>query len=170
MKRLNMLSEALPVFESTTFCAALVEPTFSGPNARLAGDMLTTGAGGGGGLLLPPPPLPPPPPPQATHIPATSSTLPSSQLTRRRPVVVKAISVASTKKPANVQSHPRGRRKLPGGRNRGAVVALYWGVVVTVSVAVTGEELVTLTDEGETAQEIPGPLIPQDKLTVPVNP
>jgi len=49
-------------------------------------------------------------------------------------------------------------------------MALYWTVVVTVSVAVTGEELVTVTDEGETVQEIPGAFTPQDRLTVPVNP
>jgi len=53
-------------------------------------------------------------------------------------------------------------------------VELAWAVVVRVSVAVTGEELVTVTDEGESAQEIPGPppgpATAQERLTVPVNP
>jgi hypothetical protein len=47
---------------------------------------------------------------------------------------------------------------------------LAWAVVVTVTVAVIGEELLMLTEVGEIEQEIPGPLAPQDRFTVPVNP
>jgi hypothetical protein len=74
MAMFEMLSKALPMFESVTLCAALVVPVFCWLNVRLPGDRLTSGAGGG----LPPPP-PPPPPPQAAQIPTTSNAVAKSQ-------------------------------------------------------------------------------------------
>src|SRR5208337_3851045 len=48
---LDMLREALPVFESITLCAALVEPVPCWPNFKLVSERLAMGADGGGRLL-----------------------------------------------------------------------------------------------------------------------
>ena len=104
---LEMLSEALPVLESVTVCAALVEPIFSWPNARLVAERLTMGAAGGGGLL------PPPPPPQAAQIPTTSMAVANAKPARRRSLA-RLASIAKASNPAKNQGNPTGRRRPAG--------------------------------------------------------
>jgi len=162
---LEMLSEALPMLESVTICAALVELALCWPNVRLAGCRLTTGADGGGELP------PPPPPPQATQIPTTNNAVARSKSAERRRALAKLVSVARASKPAKSHGQPTGRRRLGGTlRCWAGGVALAWAVVVMVSVVVTGEDPVTLT--GVSVQDIPGPA--PGKLhpmaTVPMNP
>jgi len=160
---LDMLREALPVFESITLCAALVEPVPCWPNVRLVGERLAMGADGGGGLL--------PPPPQATQTPTTSSAAANSQPSARRRAVAKLTSVARATSPANSQGHPMSNRKL-GGTLRGGAgsTALAGPVVLIVSVAVTAVEPDRLKDPGEMVQDILSLVVLQFKYTVPVNP
>jgi hypothetical protein len=44
MTKFEMLSEALPAFESVTVCGALVVPTFCWPNVRLVAERFATGS------------------------------------------------------------------------------------------------------------------------------
>jgi hypothetical protein len=166
MPMLEMTSEAFPVFTRVTICGGVVlAPNFTWPNERLAGLRLTSGAGAGGGLP------PPPPPPQATQIPTTSKAVANSRAGNRRLALAVLISIAKPNKPAKIQGHPAGRRKLRGSRSCGVgVVPLTLAVVVKVTVAVTADEPVKLTDEGVTAQVAPGGRAVQVKPTVPVNP
>jgi hypothetical protein len=150
MTMLEMLREALPVFESVTPCAVLVDPTLIWPKVRLAGDSVISGPDAGGVT-------PPTPPPQATQTPATSNPAANIQPAGCRCAVAHLISIANASSPANSRSHARGGRKL-GGTVRGTagVVAPTWPVSVHVYVAVTEEEAVTLTDKGEIVQDIAG--------------
>jgi hypothetical protein len=146
---LEMLSTALPVFESNVLRKALVEPSGSWPKARLGGPKLTMGAGAGAEL--------PPPPPQAAQTPTTSKELAKSQPTGRRRAIAKLTSVARASNAAKSQSHSTRMRKLGGALRCGTGgAALVPPVVVMVSVAVTGEVPVTLSDDVEDVQEIPG--------------
>jgi hypothetical protein len=167
MAMFEMVSKALPMFESITLCAALVVPVFCGLNVRLGGERLTTGAGGGGELP------PPPPPPQAAQTPITSNAVAKSQAAGRRRAVAKLSSVARANNAAKSHGHPTCRRKLGGTRTSGGgAVRLVAPVVVMVSVVVTGEVPVTLKFWGETVQENPevqgGP--EQVMFIDPVNP
>lgn len=164
MAMFEMLSKALPTFESITLCASLVVPVFCWLNVRLGGERLTMGAGGGGEL--------PPPPPQAAQIP-TSNAVAKSQPAGRRRAVAKLSSVARASNPAQSQGHPICRRKLGGGLRCGVgVVRLGAPVVVMVTVVVTGVVPVTLKSGGETEQEIPqfGGRVSQTAPMAPVNP
>jgi hypothetical protein len=162
---LDMLREALPVFVSVTLCAALVEPVLCWPNVRLVAERLAMGAAGGGGLL------PPPPPPQATQTPTTSSAVANSQPGAGRRAAPQLKNVARASNPANSQGHPTGRRKVGGALRGGAGDTELTGpCVVTVSVAVTAEELAMLTDDGEMVQFTPTNPVKQDRAIVPLKP
>lgn len=101
---LDMLSDALPVFESVTICGALVEPMFCWPNARLADEMLTAGEK----------PLPSPRgPEQATQIPTASIEAARSRHAGRR-FLASISSIDTTESPARIQGQPVGRRRPAG--------------------------------------------------------
>src|SRR5208337_1876679 len=159
----EMLRDAYPMLESSTYCGALGVPVNCWLNVRLGVERPTMGTAGG------PPAPPPPPPPQATQIPTVRSAVAKSQPAGRLRAVARVNSTASANSADKNQGHPAGSRR-PGGTLRSAVggAALAWAVVVTVIVAVTEEELLTLTEVGEIEQEIPGPLALQDRFTVPV--
>jgi hypothetical protein len=160
-----MLREALPVLESVTVCAALVEPIFTWLNVRLAGERLTMGAGAGG--ELPPPPLPP----QATQTPTTSRAVANSQPAGRRRAGARLRSVARANNPAKSQGHPVGKREPGGTLKRGAGgTTLTWAVVLTVTVAVAPEVPATFNDAGEIVQLMLVYKLTQLRFTVPVNP
>lgn len=163
---LETLREALPMFESVTLCAVLVEPIFSRLNVRLGGERLTMGAGAGGEL-----PPPPPPPPQATQTPTTNAAA-DSRTAALRLAAERFTSIARASDAAKSQDTPLGKGKL-GGALRCVLgsVALTWAELSTVSVTVAGEAPATLIIEGENPQDNPedkGAL--QDMLTVPPNP
>jgi hypothetical protein len=156
----EMVSDMLPVFESVTLCAVLLDPMKTGPNVRLGVERLAMGAGGG--------PLAPPPP-HAAQTPTTSNAVANSQTAGRRRVVARLASAASASNPANGQGQLTGTRKLGGTLNDEGGVELPLPAVLTVSVVVTAEEPITLTDAGETEQVSAGHTA-QEKFTVPAYP
>ena len=158
-------SAAVPVSVSVTLWAALVEPIFCELNVRLDGDRLTAGVGVGAGVP------PPPPPPQAAHTPTTSRAVPDNRIAGRRRTAVEPRSMVRASDPASSQSNPTGKRRLGGDFLCRAGGALVGAVVVMVSVLVTAEALLTVTDAGEIVQVAPvGQPLPMLRLTVPVKP
>jgi hypothetical protein len=159
-----ILSPALPMFVSMTDWDGLVVPTICALKARALGISLTAGAGAGGGVTLAPPP-------HATHTPAIKNTLAARKIAGRHRFAEVPTRNANSSTPANSPGNSTGRWKLGGdfGCTTGGATAE--PVVVMVSVLVTGDALVTLTDAGKTVQVAPvGHPASTLRLTVPVNP
>jgi hypothetical protein len=158
------LRAALPVFDSVTVCAGLVVPIFCELKVRPVVERLTAGVGVGVGV-------PPPPPPQATHKPATINVLANNRVAGRHRFAEVPRRNARASSPANNPSNPTGRRKLGGIFRCTKGGALAEAVVVMVSVSVTAEVPLTVTEGDASVQVAPvGQPLATLRLTVPVNP
>lgn len=160
------LKLAAPVLVSVMFCSALVVPVFCELKVRVAGERLTKGWGVGAGV----PPPPELPPPQATQTPTTVSVVANNRAAGCRRIVDEPRSIPSASDPANIQISPTGKRNLGGLliRSRGGILEA--PMVVTVSVEVAVDGLVTVTGE-ETVHVAPaGQPLATLRLTNPTNP
>jgi len=165
---LDMLKRALPSLPSSTLNGMLVVPVFCDANVRLVVERETVGAGDGDGLT----PTPPPPPPQAPAITAMRSVVANSQPAARRPAMPHVSTIAKARSAARSQGHTTSRG-TPGGGRRGRVgcVALLAAVVLMEKVVATGEEPVSVTDDGVIVQVVPvGHTLFTYMFTVPLNP
>ena len=158
------LRAASPVFDSVTVFAALVVAIFCAAKVRLPDERLTAGAGVGGGATVPPPP-------HAIHRLATRKVLASRRTAGRQRLAEVPSKSARTSIPANNPISPMGRRKLGGVLRCARGRALEGAVVVMVSVSVTAEAPLTVTEGDARVQVAPvGQPLATLRLTVPVNP